>query len=114
MGKKATPSYKIVWVMEFEQERIPGLEGFEGPSPARLPEINLVDALQLGKEIEPVIIGNADKGLQVYLSPFFSLNVETSPRVSRIALNSLLISPRLMLARGVISEINTAPVRPPC
>jgi hypothetical protein len=33
MSKESAPNNVVVWGMQFEQERIPGLEGFEGPPP---------------------------------------------------------------------------------
>ena len=69
MGKKTTSSYKIVWMMEFKQERIPGLETFKGSPPSRLPEIDLINSRNSGEKCEPIVVSHTDKGS--HLDPSF-------------------------------------------
>ena len=61
MGKETAPYDKVKWAMKLEKERLTNLKGPKlfRASPG-LPEVDLVYSRDMGNDIEPVVIRDAD------------------------------------------------------
>jgi len=61
VAEESTADDVIVRAMQFEEERLTDLESPELLLPAWLPEVDLVEPVQAGQEIEPITIRDTDE-----------------------------------------------------